>query len=87
MKEGLARGTTSDDFKPRQGIVRGTFIRACLESSRPTPGFCDGVPKRSLANPGNYDWTIEQCEKIGMDPSQTGCKMVFHEQAWFCEHN
>lgn len=87
MKEGLARATTSNDFKPKLGIVRGTFIRACLESSRPAPGFCDGVPKRSLANPSNYDWTIQQCEKIRMDSSKTGCKLVFDEQARFCEHD
>src|SRR6266705_5417726 len=23
------------------------FMRACLDASRPTPGFCDGVPKQT----------------------------------------
>src|SRR3954466_4206744 len=27
-------------------ISNGIFMRACLEASRPTPGFCDGVPSR-----------------------------------------
>lgn len=28
-------------------ISNSIFMRACLESSRPTPGFCDDVPKQT----------------------------------------
>src|SRR5260370_31954710 len=74
MKEGLSRAKAATTFEYKRGQINSAFVRACLESSRPVPGFCDGMPQRSLTNPdADYDWITEQCDKIGMDHIRTGC--------------
>ena len=81
MKEGLAR---AKDPSINFSLNNGAFVRTCLESSRPVPGFCDGVPRRTLLNPQDYEWTAEQCQGIGMDDRKTDCSWVFHQQVQFC---
>src|SRR5882724_3422000 len=44
-------------------ISNGIFMRACLENSRPTPGFCDDVPKQTEFI-RTAQWRIEQCRKV-----------------------
>jgi hypothetical protein len=67
----------------RNGISTGIFMRTCLDASRPTPGFCDEVPKvtdfmRSAR------WRIEQCSQIGL-AQDNYCQQLFQQVQSFCE--
>ena len=82
INEGLKRGKKLEllDFDPQ--IENEYFVRGCLESSRATPGFCDGVPS-GFWNIFN-DWDKKQCEKTNViTPICTG---ILKEQIRFCEH-
>jgi hypothetical protein len=86
MSEGLTRARAMSTFEFKRGQIKSAFVRACLESSRPVAGFCDGLPQRSLTAPGaESDWITEQCDKVGMDHVKTGCIAVFLTRLQFCK--
>ena len=68
------------------GISTGIFMQSCLESSRPTPGFCDGVPKMTdFVKVG--PWRRSKCESVGLG-SDPFCQSIFQGVEHFCaEHN
>ena len=44
----------------RESFAVGVFVRSCLEYSRETPGYCDGVPPiTSIRRSAN--WQVEKC--------------------------
>jgi len=82
IDEGLKRGKKLGLLEFDAQIENEYFVRGCLESSRATPGFCDGVPS-GFWNIFN-DWDKEQCEKTNViTPICTG---VLKEQIRYCEH-
>jgi len=86
VREGLTRAKTMTTFEFKRGQINSAFVKACLESSRPAPGFCNGIPQRSLTAPSaDYDWITEQCDKLGMDHIKTGCIAVFQTRILFCK--
>ena len=93
-REGARFGITADEARCFQEGVRrangsttvagsfsvGAYARACMEYSRPSPGFCDNVPpvaalRRSLA------WQQERCG------SDTGCRTVSQVVQQYCADN
>jgi hypothetical protein len=64
-------------------IKHGFFVRACLETSRPTPGFCDGVPRHDEFMK-IIAWHAEQCQRYGLK-SQQQCGQVFEQVQQYCE--
>jgi hypothetical protein len=64
-------------------IRNGVFMRACLEASRPTPGFCDDVPGRTEIMKG-FGWRAKQCQRFGLKPEQQ-CDQLFQQVQQFCE--
>jgi len=64
-------------------ISNGIFMRACLESSRPTPGFCDEVP-RQTEFVKSAQWRVEQCRRIDLS-SDSYCQQLFQPVQQFCE--
>src|SRR5438128_241334 len=46
-------------------ISNSLFMRSCLESSRPTPGFCDEVPKQTEFVK-TAQWRLAQCRRIDL---------------------
>jgi uncharacterized protein YjeT (DUF2065 family) len=73
MEKGYSLETVSDRFD----LSNEAFDESCLNASRPTPNFCEGVPllfKR--------DWVNEQCKKVGHDT--TSCYQAFAEKIDFC---
>ena len=65
------------------GIKNGIFIRACLEASRPTPGFCDAVPGRTEFMK-SIAWQAQQCQRFGLKQEQQ-CGQLFQQVQQFCE--
>ena len=59
------------------GLEAGSWVRACLEFSRDTPGFCDGVPAPTSIR-GTVAWQTERC---GDD---TACRSVISVVQTYC---
>jgi len=59
------------------------FMRACLDSSRPTPGFCDDVPKQTEFIK-SAQWRISQCRRVDL-ASDNNCQNLFQPVQQFCD--
>lgn len=82
MEEGLKRAKVVKGYNINQVMYIKGFVEECLKAGRPTQGFCSGVPSKwSLTS---SDWEQKQCDKLGMDALQTGCKAVFDVKVDFC---
>ena len=64
-------------------VKNNVFLRACLEASRPSPGFCDGVPGRADFMEG-IRWQAVQCKRYGLTLEQQ-CGQLFQQVQQFCE--
>jgi hypothetical protein len=64
-------------------ISNSIFTRACLETSRPTPGFCDDVPKASEFMK-SVEWRKSQCTRVDLG-SDKYCPQMFQPVQEFCE--
>src|SRR6185503_16132972 len=66
------------------GILSNTiFMRTCLEASRPTPGFCDEVPK-STEFIKSAEWRKKQCRAAGLQ-GDSNCQNLFTPIQQYCE--
>ena len=63
-------------------IGASVFARACWNASRPTAGFCDGVPK-PLDVLHAARWQVEQSRKAGVDDQFGG--QIFAAQRTYCD--
>jgi len=82
--EGLERAKPIRMFEIGRMVDNEFFVEECLKSSRPTPGFCDGVPPLWKLN--SDEWEAAECKKARMDPLATGCRSVFSAKQSFCLH-
>src|SRR6266851_10061453 len=46
-------------------LSNSIFTRACLEASRPTPGFCSDIPRKSEFVK-SAEWRISQCRRVDL---------------------
>lgn len=97
LEEGQAYGRTSDEqgcvdeavarHKRAEGftgmISTNLFMRSCLETSRPTPNFCDAVPKR-MEFMKAARWQLAECKRYGLAP-ENQCGQLFQEVQQYCE--
>jgi len=95
--EGKSFGSTTDNqgcvdeslsrYKKEPGftaIISNTvFMRTCLDASKPTPGFCDEVPK-STEFMKSAEWRFKQCRLAGLQ-SDNNCQNLFTPVQQFCE--
>jgi hypothetical protein len=58
-------------------------MRMCLESSKPTPGFCDDVPKQTEFMK-SAEWKLKQCREAGLQ-HDSNCQNLFTPVQQFCE--
>ena len=82
MTEGMKRSASVGlvDFSGALGLT--AFVDACLEASRPTPNFCDGVP--SFFSMKENEWGSALCRKAGVDPEKTACIHVTKRKHQLC---
>ncbi len=59
------------------------FMRICLDQSRPTPGFCDNVPRQTEFIK-TAQWRIEQCRRVELS-RDNNCQNLFTPIQQFCE--
>lgn len=64
-------------------VRNGVFMEACLEASRPTPGFCDTVPGEMEFLKG-ASWQQQQCKRYGLKP-ESQCGQLFQGVQRFCD--
>lgn len=64
-------------------ISNGIFLRVCLESSRPTPGFCDDVPRQTEFIK-SAQWRLSQCQRVDLAKDDK-CQQLFTPVQQFCE--
>ena len=58
------------------------FLSSCLDSSRATPGFCDGVPWPIDFIRG-AQWQMEKCKEAHSDDPY--CRQLFSQVQQYCE--
>ena len=81
LNEAVARHARADGFAAQ--IKNNVFMRACLDASRPTPGFCDAVPPRTEFMK-SIGWQSQQCQRYGLSAEQQ-CSQLFSSVQQFCE--
>jgi hypothetical protein len=64
-------------------ISNGIFMRICLDNSRPTPGFCDQVPKQ-MEFMKSAQWRRDQCQRFDLS-RDSNCPNLFGPIQQFCE--
>jgi hypothetical protein len=97
MTEGRDYGRTADNqgcvdeavsrYKKDPGlgsaISANLFNKACLGTSRATPGFCTDVPKNTDFMKSG-EWRKSQCRRVDLS-SDTYCQQLFQPVQEFCE--
>ena len=81
LNEAVARQARAEGFTDL--IKNNVFMRACLEASRPTPGFCDTVPRRTEFMK-SIGWQQQQCQRYGLSPEKQ-CSQLFGQVQQFCD--
>ena len=81
VDESISRYKADPGF--RTAISTGIFMRICLDNSRPTPGFCDDVPKQ-MEFMKTAKWRIEQCRRFDLS-RDSNCQNLFASVQQFCE--
>lgn len=81
LNEAVARQARAEGFGDM--IKNNVFMRACLEASRPTPGFCDGVPRQTEFMK-SIGWQQQQCQRYGLAAEQQ-CSQLLGQVQQFCE--
>jgi hypothetical protein len=59
------------------------FLRACLDESKPTTGFCESVPKATEFMK-SAEWQLEQCRRVDL-AKDSYCRQLFQPVQQFCE--
>ena len=100
MDEGETYGKTTDNtgcqtkvlemIKPLDGteineLVKAEyFFKGCLEKSRPTANFCDGLPNAYADIMNQHRGKDAECARLGMTGSNA-CRQVIDEKLDFCD--
>lgn len=80
VSEALSRARSGAGFS--EAVALNLFLKACLRASRPTDGFCDGVPKRSDIVE-SVKWQVDRCSRIA--PGVKECSRLMGQIEEFCE--
>ena len=68
-----------------KAISTSIFMRICLDNSKPTPGFCDEVPKQ-MEFMKTAQWQREQCQRFDLS-RDSNCQNLFTPIQQFCEES
>jgi hypothetical protein len=81
VNEAVARQSRAEGLSD---LFKNTlFLRPCLEASRPTPGFCAAVPRRTEFMK-SIGWQQQQCQRYGLS-AEKQCSQLFGQVQQFCE--
>jgi len=85
VDQGVHRSASVELLDMSGGIALGAFVDACLETSRPTDNFCEGVP--SFWSMRDSEWAAAECTTAGLDSKKTACVHVLKRKHEFCSRN
>lgn len=78
---------TISRYKKERGfgsaISNTFFMRSCLDASKPTPGFCDNIPK-TTEFVKSAEWQVDQCRRVDLG-QDSYCRQLFQPVQQFCE--
>ena len=81
VDESISRYKKEPGFS--NAISTSIFMGICLNDSKPTPGFCDSVPKETeFIKSGK--WRAEQCRNYGL-AGDSYCQNLFQPVQQYCE--
>ncbi len=81
VDQSIARYKAEPGFT--NGISTSVFMQSCLQASKPTPSFCDTVPKETEFIKSGQ-WQLAQCENVGLASDQY-CRQLFQTVERFCD--
>ncbi len=81
LNDGVARHKKAEGFGAL--IAANLFLGGCLDTRRPTPGFCDGVPTQTEFIK-SAQWQLQQCTRYGLS-SQKQCGQLFVQMQNYCQ--
>jgi len=83
LEETLSRYKRDKSF---MGLISTqVFLGFCLEASKPSPGFCDGVPPRN-EKMKSTNWALKKCADAGLQNDQ-GCQQIFNSVQKYCHRS
>ena len=81
VNESISRYKKEPGFS--SAISTSIFMRTCLDASRPTPGFCESVPK-TTEFVKSAEWRRDQCSRADLS-RDSYCQQLFQPVQQFCE--
>ena len=81
VDESISRYKKEPGFS--SSIATSIFMQTCLQNSRPTPGFCDEVPKE-IEFMKSARWRVDQCQRVDLS-RDSYCQQLFSPVQKFCE--
>src|SRR5581483_8329379 len=81
VDESISRYKKEPGFS--SAISNAIFMRTCLDASKPTPGFCNDVPKKTEFMK-SAEWRRDQCSRIDLS-KDSYCQQLFQPVQDFCE--
>jgi hypothetical protein len=81
VDEGLSRYKKEPGFGA--AISNSIFMQTCLDESKPTPGFCDNVPRQTEFMKSGT-WRVEECRHYDLRHDQY-CQQLFQPVQVYCE--
>jgi hypothetical protein len=81
---GMERAHAGDSARFETAFALGPFMKACLEKSRPVPGFCDDLPGRTefIKSQEYFD---RKCMELY--PNDPYCRPVLSQVQAYCRPN
>lgn len=80
LNEALTRHRARPNFS--DAIANNLFLNGCLETSRRTPGFCDGVPRADEFQ-ATINWQLQRCREANLQDNY--CGQIFQQVQRHCE--
>ena len=81
VDESISRYKKDPGFS--SAISNSIFMRTCLDASKPTPGFCNTVPKTTEFMK-SAEWRRDQCSRVNLS-RDSYCQQLFQPVQQFCE--
>jgi len=82
LKEALARNKQNKSITSIVSV--NVFLGTCLKESRPSEGFCEGVPLKS-SKQESKKWAAQKCAEAGQ--SGITCEAMFQVVQSYCEND
>ena len=82
LQEALARNKKNNSIT--KIVSSNVFLATCLKESKPSQGFCEGVPLRSHKQESKR-WAEQKCREAGQ--SGITCEAMFQVVQSYCEND